>query len=78
MPTVLRIGPYKFVFFSTDRGEPAHVHVLRDRLAAKYWLEPVRLAKNIGFAGHELNEIERLVLEHRRTLLEGWHAYFGS
>lgn len=24
MPTVLRIGPYAFVFFSSDRGEPAH------------------------------------------------------
>jgi hypothetical protein len=78
MPTVLRIGPYKFVFFSTDRGEPAHIHVLRDRQAVKFWLDPVRLARNAGFPTHEVKQVERLVVENRTTLLEGWHDYFGS
>ena len=27
MPTVMRVGPYSFVFFSSDRGEPPHIHV---------------------------------------------------
>jgi hypothetical protein len=29
MPTILIVGPYKFVFFSTDKGEPRHIHVVR-------------------------------------------------
>ena len=78
MPTVLREGPYSFVFFSSDRGEPPHIHVNRDREIAKFWLDPVGLAKNRGFASHELNRIEELVSTHRETLLEAWHDYFGA
>ena len=78
MPTVLRVGPYSFVFFSSDRGEPVHIHVKRDRQVAKFWLESVDLAKNLGFADHELKEIERLVTEHREFLIEAWHEYFDA
>ena len=77
MPTVLQDGPYSFVFFSSDRGEPPHIHVKRDRQIAKFWLAPVSLAKNRGFAGHELNEIARLVLRHEERLLAAWHEYFN-
>ncbi len=78
MPTVLQDGPYSFTFFSSDLGEPAHIHVKRDRLIAKFWLAPVSLAKNIGFKDHELRDIVRLVIKHEATLLEAWHEYFSS
>ncbi len=78
MPTVLRIGPYSFVFFSSDRDEPVHIHVKRDRHIAKFWLEPPELAKNFGFVEHELLEIQRLVSEHRQFLIEAWHEYFDA
>lgn len=77
MPTVLQDGPYSFVFFSSDREEPPHVHVKRDRHIAKFWLDPVSLAKNRGFKEHELNKIARLVVKHREKLWEAWHDYFG-
>ena len=75
MPTVLRAGPYSFVFFSSDRGEPVHIHVKRDCHIVKFWLEPVELAKNLGFADHEVKQVERLVGEHREFLIEAWHEY---
>lgn len=78
MPTVLREGPFDFVFFSSDRGEPPHIHVKRDRAIAKFWLEPISRSKNRGFAPHELNDIERLVRQHRLNFLEAWHDYFGA
>ena len=78
MPTVLREGPYSFVFFSSDRPEPPHIHVKRDRQIVKFWLEPIALAKNHGFAEHELNRVQRLVVEHREELLEAWREYFGA
>jgi uncharacterized protein DUF4160 len=78
MPTVLQDGPYGFVFFSSDRVEPPHIHVKRDRQIAKFWLDPIELAKNRGFAEHELNRIERLVGQHRAILLEAWHEYFDA
>lgn len=58
MPTVLQVGPYSFIFFSSDRGEPAHIHVKRDRQIVKYWLQPVTLAKIEAFKEHELNQID--------------------
>jgi hypothetical protein len=36
MPTVKIIGPYRFHFYSSDHGEPAHVHVQRDEANAKF------------------------------------------
>ena len=27
MPTILRVGPYRFFFYASDRAEPMHVHV---------------------------------------------------
>jgi hypothetical protein len=27
MPTILRIGPYRFFFYAGDRNEPQHIHV---------------------------------------------------
>ncbi|HBO46305.1 MAG TPA: DUF4160 domain-containing protein [Planctomycetaceae bacterium] len=77
MPTVLRIGPYRLYFHSHEPNEPPHIHVDREHLSAKFWLLPVQLARNVGFAAHELRDIERLVFEHQAELLEAWHGYFG-
>jgi Domain of unknown function (DUF4160) len=43
MPTVLRVGPYRFFFYASDRAEPVHVHVEGGDGSAKFWLAPVRL-----------------------------------
>ena len=77
MPTVKRIGPYRFFFVSLDYGEPPHIHVQRDMYVAKFWLEPVALAKAGGFKAHELNRIGRLVQMHREEFLEKWNEFFG-
>jgi len=78
MPTVLRHCPYTFVFFSSDGGEPPHVHIKRDQQIAKFWLNPISLARNKGFNEHELSDIAKLVVRYGGTLLEAWHDYFGS
>jgi len=78
MPTVLTVGPYRFVFFSSDRQEPVHIHVKRDRLVAKFWLDPIALATNRGFPNHELRDIERLAVENRDLLIEAWHEYVDA
>jgi len=77
MPTVLRIAGYRFYFYSHEPGEPPHVHVDRAEYSLKAWLEPVSLARNIGFRGHEINAILVMVEEHRERLLEAWHEYFS-
>ena len=77
MPTVLRQGPYRFFFFAGDRDEPAHVHVQRQGSLAKFWLEPVRLARSGGFGRPEIMDIQRIVRDNREGLLRSWHEYFG-
>ena len=75
-PTVLRSGPYRFFFFASDRNEPPHVHVGRERKTAKCWLSPVRVAYNYGFAENDLNRIQGIVRQHEAELLKAWHDYF--
>ena len=77
-PTVLQSGPYRFFFFSSDRNEPTHVHVKRDRKLAKFWLSPIRMEYNYGFTPTELNRITAIVREHEAELLKAWHDYFNS
>lgn len=63
---------------SHDSGEPPHVHVDRDEASAKFWLDPVSLARNLGFGPRELRDIERLVDSNRIELLKAWNEYFGT
>ncbi|MDO9470152.1 MAG: DUF4160 domain-containing protein [Nitrosomonas sp.] len=49
MSTVLRVSPYRFFFFASDRDEPLHIHVERKDKIAKFWLDPVRLQSSGGF-----------------------------
>ena len=75
MPTVLRIGRYRFYFYSNEGIEPPHIHVKAGSDQAKFWLEPIGLAANYGFRGHELNEIARLLQEYQGLLLEAWNEH---
>ena len=78
MPTIHRSGPYRFYFFSHEPNEPPHIHVDRDNLSAKVWLQPVALARNVGFSAHELTRILKLIEENWQLLLEAWYGYFGA
>jgi len=78
VPTVLRSGPYRVYFFSHEPNEPPHVHVDHDDKSAKFWLEPVALASNFGFARHELRKVQGLIEDNRKKLLEDWHGYPGA
>ena len=46
MPTVLRIGAFRFFFYANEGQEPAHIHVQADNKLAKFWLKPVNLANS--------------------------------
>ena len=76
MPTVLRVGPYRFFFYAGDRDEPPHGHVEREDKIAKFWLDPIRLQRSGGFSRTEVGRIQKLVSNHQTQLLEAWHAYF--
>lgn len=77
MPTILRVGPYRFFFYAGDRDEPQHVHVERDDKIAKFWLDPVRLQRSGGFSRAEVARIHGIITDHRSQLMEAWNDYFS-
>jgi len=77
MPKVLRVGRYRFYFFSNEGQEPAHIHVKANGEQAKFWLNPVTLAANFGFKAHELNVIAATIREHQSEFLEAWNEHLG-
>jgi len=77
MPTVLRVGPYRFFWYSADRNEPPHVHVERDEKTAKIWIESLVVARNNGFSSRELMKVAAIVAEHQQEWLARWRREFG-
>lgn len=78
MPTVLRVGPYRFHFYSGENSEPPHVHVARDNFEAKFWLRPVSIADNHGFRAAELMRSHRHVEHHCEFLLTANRDFHGK
>jgi hypothetical protein len=78
MPTVLRVGRYRFHFFSNENREPPHIHVKAAEDEAKFWLEPIQLAANNGFNGRELTKIAAIIAENRQFFLDTWNEHFGQ
>lgn len=78
MPTVLRSGPYRLFFYSSDGGEPPHVHVQRDSSSGKFWLEPLRYDHSVGFRPVEIGRIQGIIGENLELLLESWNEYFDE
>lgn len=77
MPTILRIGAFRFYFDSHEPNEPPHIHVDRGPATIKVWLDPVEVVRSRGFRSHEIGDILAMVNEHRQALKEAWHDYFG-
>lgn len=75
MPTILRIGIFRFHFYSDEGNEPPHIHVRSSDGECKFWLEPVILAQNRGIKAHDLRELERLVFEHKQLFIEKYHEF---
>jgi hypothetical protein len=73
MPTIKGIsGPYRFFFYSFDCNEPMHIHVQREKMICKFWLDPVALARNARFPQRELRLISQLVRTNLPTIMEAW------
>ncbi len=74
MPSKL-INGYKFQFYSGDRDEPPHVHVVKAEKRAKIWLNNLRIEWIRHFTPRETNQILSILQEHQQELL-GWYNEF--
>lgn len=78
MPTVLRVEGFRFYFYSHETNEPAHIHVDKGGSSAKFWLDPVSLARNIGYSAKELKQIQNIIQDNQSFMLEKWNGYFSQ
>jgi len=77
MPTVFRIGNFRFFFFAREE-ERKHIHIISPSGEAKYWLEPqIELANNYGFSSRELKLIEKIIEEHYNEFVNAWKRFFS-
>ena len=77
MPTILRVGKFRFHFYSNEGDEPAHIHIRTPEGECKYWLDPVELATNKGIPVKGLRYIERMVFKNHAFLKEKYHEFHG-
>ena len=75
MPTVLKIGAYRFHFYSDEGMEPPHIHIETPSGECKFWLQPIRLARNKGVSPGEIRNIEKLVFEYQDFLQEKYYEF---
>jgi hypothetical protein len=76
MPSIKDVpGPYRLFFYSFDCNEPVHIHVQRERMLCKFWLEPVELARNEGFTQRELNRIRQLIESNLARIRKAWDEH---
>jgi hypothetical protein len=69
--------PYRIYFYSFDCNESPHVHVRRERMTCKFWLEPIELANNHGFSARELNQIRAIIEQELSKIQEVWNEHCG-
>ncbi|MEZ4526355.1 MAG: DUF4160 domain-containing protein [Desulfobacterales bacterium] len=75
MPTVLKIKSFRFHFYSDEGNEPPHIHVETPDGECKFWLDPVRLARNRGVHPHTLRLIEKMVFSYLDLLKEKYNEF---
>ena len=74
VPTLLRIGPYRFFMVMFDCVERPHIHVRGGSAGeAKLWLVPsVSLATTRGYTARELARIRLIVVRNGEVLIDRW------
>jgi len=75
MPTILRIGSFRFHFYSDEYNEPPHIHVANADGECKFWLDPVKLASNRNLNPKDVRQIEKLVFENSVFLYAKYKEY---
>ncbi len=73
MPTVMKIGSFRFHFYSDEGNEPPHIHVATPDGECKFWLQPVRLARNKGVSPLTIRKIEKTVFENQLFLMREYN-----
>ncbi|MEM1365076.1 MAG: DUF4160 domain-containing protein [Pseudomonadota bacterium] len=76
MPTLLILNGNRYRFYSSDRGEPPHVHVVNDGKKVKVWLRSLETENNQGYTAVELRRILKVVETHKAEWIGAFNEFF--
>jgi len=77
VPTLLRVGPYRFLIHSREHLPP-HVHVRSNDGEATFTLFPVELHDSKGYTRRQIREIYEAVLVNQHEFLRRWYEHFSQ
>lgn len=81
MPVVFREKGYSFFFYS-DEGcprEPCHIHVRKNGLEAKFWINPiVRVARATHISSYEITKIRKVIEGKKKLIEKSWDEHFSK
>jgi hypothetical protein len=76
MPSRIIQG-YKLQFYSADRTEPPHLHIVKAEKRAKIWLADLSIAWNRNFNPKELQQILDILEKNQQQLTDWYHDFFS-
>ena len=77
---ILRQDGYKFFFYANEGNprEPAHIHVRKDGMEAKFWLTPeIRVAYNDGFNARTQRALIAMIAANVNLIKRKWDEFFA-
>jgi len=77
MPRLFKVNGIRFFFFSNEGNEPIHVHVEKAEKYAKFWLNPICLARNLHFSSTELGKIRDIIEDQKSEIERKWKEHFN-
>jgi len=78
MPVIFTEDGFRFFFYSNEGHEPIHVHIEKSGCVAKFWIKPIKLAKNEGFKSKELKRIIEIIFENQLAIEDKWNEHFSK
>ena len=70
--------PWKVSFYSYDLRERRHVHVFREKMECKVWIEHgIEVAWNRGFGSPEMNDILRMLESNLDLINQSYEQLFA-
>lgn len=77
MPTIIRENGFRLFFYADEGKEPPHVHVQYQGATAKFWVNPITPASNLGMNASQFASARILVQKYETLILESWNEFFG-
>lgn len=75
MPTILRKDGFRFLFYSREGSEPAHIHIIGQGGEMKVWLKDLSISKIYNLSPKYQKKILLIVSKNQKLFLQKWSEY---